>query len=525
MTQTLKSHLQGGWHEGSGGTRQLNDPTTGELLAEVASGGLDFAAALAYARNTGGPALRAMSFQRRGAMLLAMSKSIHAHRDELLGIAERNGGNTRGDGKFDIDGCTGTLAAYAKWGDGLGEARFLLDGEAMRLSRSSRYVGRHVLLPLQGVAIHINAFNFPAWGFGEKAAVALLAGVPVVTKPATSTALVTQRIIEILVEDEVLPAGALSYVAGSVGDLLDHVGPQDVVAFTGSANTGRKIRGNTAVMANSVRVNIEADSLNACVVGPDVKPESETWDLFVREVARDMTQKAGQKCTAMRRLFVPAELIEDAKKSLKEELASQRVGHPGTKGVRVGPLATASQLEDIRGGIDQLMQAAEIVHGEVGRGELTGIDGDAGCFQTPVLLQAKDANADIVHQLEVFGPVATLLPYSGDASEAAALVARGQGMLVTSCYTDDRKFAGTFMAEAGPWVGRLNFGSRKVAEHSVGPGTVLPQLVHGGPGRAGGGEELGGLRGLRLYLQRTALQGDEPMLAEMVADGVNPEAG
>jgi 3,4-dehydroadipyl-CoA semialdehyde dehydrogenase len=524
MTRLLKSYVCGAWHEGDGRRSQLFNPTTEEVIGEACTEGLDFGAALEYARNVGGPALRKMSFAERGKMLSAMASAIHEYRNELLDLATESCGNTRGDAKFDIDGATGTLAAYAKMAEGLGDAKFLLDGENIRISRSPRYVGRHVMMSRKGVAIHINAFNFPAWGFAEKAAVALLAGMPVISKPATATALLTERIVEILVEAKVMPDGVFSFIAGSPGDMLDHVTGQDVVAFTGSAATGQMIRGGEAVIKNSVRVNVEADSLNAAVLGPDVKVESPTWDLFMRDVTTDMTQKVGQKCTAIRRIFVPADKLDAVREEMAETLSSTKVGNPTLRAVRVGPLASKAQLDDVQDGIRKLSEVAEIVSGEIGSGELTDLPQGKGYFQQPVLLQANDPEkAGIVHQHEVFGPVATLMPYNGEAAEAARLVCLGQGGLVASVYTDKRDFAGDCLVEMAPFNGRLTFGSKKVAEHAYGPGMVLPQLVHGGPGRAGAGEELGGLRGMSLYMQRTAIQGDEPMLARMFEEGTTAE--
>ncbi|MDP7062264.1 MAG: 3,4-dehydroadipyl-CoA semialdehyde dehydrogenase [Planctomycetota bacterium] len=521
MGKRLRSHVCGAWHKGSGDAVAVYNPTTGEQIAEVDNSGLDHKAALQYAREVGGPVLRSMSFTQRGELLMAMAGAWHEHRDELLDLSTESGGNTRGDAKFDIDGATGTLSAYARIGAKLGEARFLIDGESIRLSRSPRFVGRHVRMPRTGAAIHINAFNFPAWGMAEKMAAAILGGMPVVTKPATSTAVLAERMIEILVNKEVVPAGIISFICGSAGDMLNHVITQDVVAFTGSADTGCRIRSGAAVIKNSVRVNVEADSLNSAVLGPDVKHQGETWDLFIREVCTDMTQKAGQKCTAIRRIFVPEDKVEEVTADLIETLSSTRVGNPATRGVRMGPLASASQLQDIRSGISELQAVADIVHGEVGPGELMDTDADSGYFQQPVLLLAKDpANAGIVHEREVFGPVATILPYSGDAEQAAALMNLGDGGLVASVYSDKRDFAASLIEAVAPYNGRLNFGSKKVAEFSMGPGAVLPTLIHGGPGRAGAGEELGGIRGLSFYMQRTALQGDEPMLARLLEDGV-----
>lgn len=515
MTRILKSLVCDRFVEGTHRVPLL-DPTTEEILAEAGTGGIDFEAAVEHARSVGSPALAAMTFTQRGDMLAAMASAIHDLRDELIELSLRNGGNTRGDAKFDLDGCTGTLQYYAGLGRALGAATMFLDGEPVRLARSPRYVGRHVLLPLTGVAVHINAFNFPAWGFGEKAAVALLAGMPVITKPATSTALVAERIVETLARRRILPDGALSFVCGPVGDLLDHLGAQDVLAFTGSAATGARLRGRDDLVRKSVRVNVEADSLNAAVLGPDVETATATWDLFVRDVAKDMTQKAGQKCTAIRRVIVPRERLDAMRADLCEQLAAIKVGDPRQKDVRMGPVATRGQLDDVRAGIDRLRRVAEPALGDGARGQLVGVDGEKGYFVSPTLLVARrphDAHA--VHEHEVFGPCATLMPHDG-AADAAMLVRRGDGSLVASVHSDDREFAREMLVRIAPFHGRLNFGSAKIAEHSIGPGAVLPQLAHGGPGRAGGGEELGSLRGLQAYLQRTALQGDEPMLARML---------
>lgn len=514
----LKSHVSGRWVEG-GNRAPLVDPTTEHVLAEAGTGGIDFRAALEHAREKGGPALREMTFAQRGEMLQQMASAIHEHRDELIDLAIANGGNTRGDAKFDIDGAMGTLGWYANLGKAWGDARFLLDGEPIRLSRSPRYVGRHVQLPLQGVAVHVNAFNFPAWGFAEKAAVALLSGMPVISKPATSTALVAERIGEFLVERRILPDGAFSFLAGSVGDLFDHFTPQDVLAFTGSSDTGVKLRSRPDFIRKSVRVNVEADSLNAALLGPDVEAGSATWDLFVREVARDMTQKTGQKCTAIRRILVPEHLLADAQAELAEQVASVKVGNPRDASVRMGPLATKQQLADVLAGIERLKGAASACFGGGARGELVGVPEGKGFFLAPTLMLAENGeDADAVHDHEVFGPVQTLMPYR-ELDQAFRILARGGGGLVTSAYTDDKDVMAATLHAAGPWNGRLNFGSAKVAEHSVGPGTVLPSLVHGGPGRAGGGEELGGGRGMDLYLQRVAVQGDEPLLAKILGAG------
>ena len=512
---TLRSHLQDGWVEG-GSPQTLVNPATEEPLARAGSAGLELAAALEFARRTGGPALRELTFAQRGQLLQAMADALQAHRDELLDLAVRNGGNTRSDAKFDVDGATVTLSAYAELGKGLGGARFLVDGEGISLARSPRFHGQHLMVPRRGVAVHVNAFNFPAWGLAEKAAVALLAGMPVLSKPASSSAMAAHRIVEILVEKAVLPPGALSLLVGSAGDLLDHLGPQDVVAFTGSSDTGAKIRVLPQVIRQSVRVNVEADSLNAAVLGPDARPGSDTYELFLKDVVRDISQKAGQKCSAIRRVLVPAAVSDRVRDDLADRLRAITVGNPAHEGVRMGPVATAAQLEDVRRGIDLLARDGRLVHGDAA---LTpaGVESGKGFFVGPVLLEVEPgADAPSVHSHEVFGPVATVVPYAGGAAEAADLVARGRGGLVSSVYSEDAAFTSQAVMELAPFHGRIFLGSAKIAEMSPGPGTVLPLLVHGGPGRAGGGEELGGLRGLAFYLQRVALEGSRPSIEKMI---------
>lgn len=517
MTTPLRSYLSGAFVAGTGTPRPLYNPTTEEVCAHSSTEGLDFAGALDFARSQGGPVLRGMTFAERGELLLQMSRALHEHREELVALATRNGGNTRGDAKFDIDGCTGTMAYYGKFAGTLGDRRFLLDDpEPIALSRNPRFVGQHIKVPRHGVAVHINAFNFPAWGFGEKAAVALLAGMPVLTKPATSMALVTARMFEILHESGVVPAGVVSLVAGGPGDLLSHLGPQDCVAFTGSADTGRWLCTQAGLVDRGVRINVEADSLNSAVVGPDVEPGTDVFDLFIRETAKDMTQKAGQKCTAIRRIFVPEGLLDDAREALIEEIQRTRVGDPSLSEVRMGPVATKQQLDDVRAGIATLNESARFVHGDGGRGTLVGVE-DRGYFVGPTLLEAPSiAEAGAVHALEVFGPVQTIVPYSGDAAEACGGVALGTGGLVSSVYSDDKRFVGDVVLGLAPYHGRLHLGHSKIADHSPGPGTVLPQLVHGGPGRAGGGEELGSERGMDFYLQRCAVQGLKPLLNKIL---------
>lgn len=515
--EILQSYLSGEWVSGDPArAATLVNPTTEAPIAQASTAGLDLGRAVAFAREHGGPALRAMTFAERGELLGAMSRAIHGAREALIDAAVENGGNTRSDAKFDIDGAMGTLAYYAGLGKELGSERFLVDGDGVQLGRSPRWFGAHVLTPRTGVAVHINAFNFPAWGLGEKAACALLAGVPVIVKPATSTALVAQRIVKLWVDANILPKGALSLLTGSAGSLISHLGGDDCLAFTGSSDTAKTLRSMENVVRDSVRVNIEADSLNAAVLGPDAEPGGETYGLFIRDVARDMTQKAGQKCTAIRRIFAPAALADRVREDLVERLRDAVIGDPSHEGVTVGPLATAQQHRDIRAGIEALTAEADIALGD---GPITkvGVDGDKGYFIPPTLLVARDSRAaKLVHELEVFGPCATLLAYDGTAAEAIALVRKGAGGLVCSVYSDDRSFAGEVLLGIASLHGRVVLGSEKIADQMPGPGTVLPQTVHGGPGRAGGGEELGGLRGLAFYSQRTAVQGSRPILESIL---------
>jgi oxepin-CoA hydrolase/3-oxo-5,6-dehydrosuberyl-CoA semialdehyde dehydrogenase len=514
----LESHLQGKWIAGKGKKVTLVNPSTGEALATASTAGVDFRAALDFTRAAGTD-LRERTFAERGEMLRAMSRAIHAHRDELIGLAIANGGSTRSDATFDIDGASATLAAYADLGTELGSARVLPDGDAVQLGRGARLFGQHAWVTRQGAAVHVNAFNFPAWGLAEKAAVALLAGMPVVSKPATSTSLVSHRIVRILVDEGVCPPGVLSFVAGSAGDLLDYLSGQDVLAFTGSSDTGALLRGGKGVLARSVRVNVEADSLNAAVLGPDVEDSSDLLNLFVGDVVRDITQKTGQKCTAIRRVYVALGREDAVLERIVERLAAIKVGNPALDEVTMGPLATAQQLDDVRRGISRLETCAKAVFGSGTPVSPIGAGTEKGFFLSPVLLFGRSPDAsDAVHTHEVFGPVATVMPYDGTAARAATYVCAGDGGLVSSVYSDDRAFVRSFVLSIAPYHGRVTIASSKMTGQAIPPGTVLPQLVHGGPGRAGGGEELGGRRGLALYMQRIALQGDRA-LVEAVLEG------
>ncbi|HEX3475210.1 MAG TPA: 3,4-dehydroadipyl-CoA semialdehyde dehydrogenase [Kofleriaceae bacterium] len=518
--QLLASYLSGAWSAGAGPTVPLVNPATEAVLAEVHIGGHDLAAAFRYARTTGGGELGALGFAQRGALLGALARALHGAREELIALAVANGGNTRGDAKFDIDGGAATLSHYAELGARLGGARLLADGEPIQVGRTARMGGQHVWARRAGVAVHINAFNFPSWGLCEKLACALLAGMPVIAKPATATALVAHRLVELFAP--VLPPGALQLLVGPPGALLDSLGPGDVVAFTGGAATARMLRAHPAVVTHGVRLNLEADSLNAAVLAPDVELTGEAGALFVFDVVRDMTQKTGQKCTAIRRVLVPAERLDEVADALRERLARIAVGDPAHDGVGMGPLATAAQRDDVRAGIARLAAETEAMFG--GTGEIAppgpvGAPPGKGFFVGPVVRATQSPmTCAALHDQEIFGPVITLGAYPGDPAAAAAFVARGDGCLVSAAYSDDRDWVARFVGAAAPWAGRLYLGSSKMASQSPGPGTALPALLHGGPGRAGGGEELGGERGLRLYLQRCALEGDASVLKVLLGD-------
>ncbi len=508
--QTVASFIGGKWVEGKEKGQTLFNPATEEPLATASSEGLDLAAALDYARNTGGPALRALSFAERGAILKGMADALQGARDDLLGLGMRNCGNTRSDAKFDVDGAIATLLAYAELGAQLGAGKFLSDGEGLQLGRSPRFHGQHVCVPRHGVAVHINAFNFPAWGLAEKAAAALLAGMPVLCKPATATAMLAQRAMQVMVERKVLPEGALSLLVGAPRDLPALLGAQDVLAFTGSGETGERLRALPNVIRHSVRMNVEADSLNAAVLGPDAGASGDLYELFLKEVVRDVTQKAGQKCTAIRRVLVPTEHAAAVREDLVGLFATTKVGNPAEEEVRMGPLTNAAQLADVREGVERLGTEGKLVAG--GAKALF----PKGYFLAPTVFEfAPGAKADALHAREVFGPVVSILPY---AENPAGIVAKGGGALVCSLYSEDAAWLEQTVAGIAPFHGRIYIGHPKI-ELSPGPGTVLPQLVHGGPGRAGGGEELGGKRALGFYLQRVALQGSRPLVQGLAKAG------
>ncbi len=516
MTELLPNFLGGQWHSGTGAGTALLDPVTGAELVRVDATGLDLAAGFAFAREQGGAALRALTYRQRGAMLGAALKVLQANRDAYYEISNANSGTVKNDSAVDIDGGLFTLGVYAKMGDTLGDVHRLLDGEAARLGKDPLFQSQHILTPTRGVALFINAFNFPAWGLWEKAAPALLSGVPVIIKPATATAWLTQRMVKDVVDAGILPAGALSVICGSSAGLMDQLQPFDVVSFTGSAETASVIRSHPAVTQRSVRVNIEADSVNSALLLPGEAAGSESFDLLVKEVAREMTVKSGQKCTAIRRVLVPEGLYTAAAQAISARLAKTTVGNPRNESVRMGALVNRTQLQAVREGLDYLKAQTEVLHDGASHAL---VDADASsCCVGPTLLGTRSAAgsdaSDRVHDTEVFGPVATLVPYR-DLPHALQLIRRGQGSLVCSVYGSDALALAQVAGELADSHGRVHTISPDVAALHTGHGNVMPQSLHGGPGRAGGGEELGGVRALNFYHRRSAVQASTSVLAHL----------
>jgi 3,4-dehydroadipyl-CoA semialdehyde dehydrogenase len=510
MSPLLSNHLSGHWQAGTGAGTPLFDPVLGTELARVDATGLDLAAGFAFAREQGGAALRALTYRERAGLLAAVGKVLQANRDAYYEIATANSGTVKNDSAVDIDGGLFTLGHYARLGEGLGDRRHLLDGEPARLGKDPLFQSQHLLVPTRGVALFINAFNFPSWGLWEKAAPALLSGVPVIVKPATATAWLTQRMVQDVVDAGVLPAGALSIVCGSSAGLLDQLQPFDVLSFTGSAETAALIRSHPAVAQRSVRVNIEADSLNSALLLPGDDPAA--LDLLAKEVAREMTVKSGQKCTAIRRVLVPEALYGQAAEAIGARLAKTTVGNPRNEAVRMGALVSRAQLQSVREGLVHLRAQTEALH-DGAQAPLIDADPAVACCIGPTLLGTRDADgADRVHDTEVFGPVATLLPYR-DLAHALALVRRGQGSLVASVYGSDPAALASAAVELADSHGRVHVISPDVAALHTGHGNVMPQSLHGGPGRAGGGEELGGARALNFYHRRSAIQASTAVLA------------
>jgi len=508
----LLNYARDGWVSGDGALAEIRSPITGDVFAETGSRGLDFRAMLDHGRRMGGPALRRMTFHQRAWMLKDLANAIMARKEELYELSYETGA-TRTDGWIDIEGGAGTLFSFSSKGRReLPNQRILIDGQMENLSKGGSFVGQHVFTPLQGVAVHINAFNFPVWGMLEKLGPTLLAGVPAIVKPASSTAYVAEAAFRIMIETGVLPMGALQFIAGSTGDLLDHLTLQDVVSFTGSAATAMKLQSHPVIAQESVRFVAERDSLNASVLGPDAGPGTPEFDLFVKEVAREMTVKAGQKCTAIRRAMAPAEHIDAVEEALAARLARVRIGNPREDGVQMGALASREQLVAVREAVAELAKSARIVAGDPYASPVKG----NGAFIAPILLRSDNPwDSPAIHDVEAFGPVSTIMPYR-DLDDAIALANRGMGSLALSLFTFDPKMAEAFVLGSGAYHGRMLILDRTSAKESTGHGSPLPVLVHGGPGRAGGGEELGGIRGVTHYMQRTALQGSPNMLAAVV---------
>jgi oxepin-CoA hydrolase/3-oxo-5,6-dehydrosuberyl-CoA semialdehyde dehydrogenase len=509
----LESFVMGRWQAGTGAAVALHDATTGEPIARASSGGIDFRGMLEYARATGGPALRRLSFHERAALLKALAKYLTERKESFYELSFSTGA-TRADSWVDIDGGIATLFAYASRGAReLPNGRVFLDGGVEGLSKTGSFVGQHICTPLEGAAVHINAFNFPVWGMLEKLAPALLAGVPAIVKPATSTAYLTERVVRGIVDSGLLPDGVLQLICGGVGDLFEHLTCQDIVSFTGSASTAGRLRSHPVVVRNSVRFVAETDSINSSLLGPDARPGSPEFDLYIKEVVREMTAKAGQKCTAIRKAIVPASFAGEVVEALVAALAKVVIGDPRREEVRMGPVASGSQREEVLTRVRELEGDASIVHGDPETFEVTGADRRRGAFVPPMLLFVRDAmSARAVHRVEAFGPVATVLPYR-DAGEAITLARRSEGSLAGSIFTADDAVATELALGLAPWHGRVLIVNRHCAKESTGHGSPLPHLVHGGPGRAGGGEEMGGIRGVLHYMQRTALQGSPDTLA------------
>lgn len=519
--KSLQSYALDRWVAPQGQMTDIRSALTGETVAQIGTTVRDFAAVLAHGRDTGGPALRKMTFHERARMLKALAEAVITRKEELYDLSFDTGA-TRPDGWIDIEGGAGTLFAYASKGRReLPDDTIVTEGAVEGLSKRGTFIGQHMMTPLHGVALHINAFNFPVWGMLEKLAPTLLAGVPAIVKPASASAYLAEAVFRILIEIDILPSGALQLIVGPIGDLFDHLGGQDVISFTGSATTAEKLQRHPVIARESVRFIAERDSLNAALLAPDAEPGSPEFDLFIREIVREMTSKSGQKCTAIRRALVPSGVIEAAESALKKALADIVVGDPRVEGVKMGPLVSLPQRDDVRGKIGELTHEACIVFGDPMRVEVRGGDDVKGAFLSPILLRCDaPAKASRVHDTEPFGPVATLMPYSGLA-EAVTLASRGKGSLVMSLFTYDPAVAREVVTGTGAFHGRLLIVDRDCAKESTGHGSPLPALVHGGPGRAGGGEEMGGLRGIFHYMQRTALQGSPRMLASITKSWIS----
>jgi oxepin-CoA hydrolase/3-oxo-5,6-dehydrosuberyl-CoA semialdehyde dehydrogenase len=517
MSMQLESYVAGAWRRGSDDGMALRDATTGAVVAHASATGLDTQALLDHARRVGGPALRALTFHERAGLLKAVAKMLGEHKEEFYRLSYATGA-TKGDAWIDIDGGISTLFVYASKGTReLPNSRIYLDGGVEALSKGGSFVGQHICVPLCGAAVHINAFNFPVWGMLEKLAPALLGGVPAIVKPATQTSYLTECVFRRIVESRLLPEGAVQLICGSVGDLFDRLTGQDMVCFTGSAATALKLHQHPAVMANAVRFTAETDSLNSSILGPEAVSGTAEFDLFVREVVREMTVKAGQKCTAIRRAIVPQARSAEVLEALASALGKVVVGDPRLENVRMGPVASLSQRREVLEQLARLTREAQVICGGAGAAQPLGADADRGAFIAPTLLFCQDAlRASAVHAVEAFGPVCTVVPY-GDLDAAVELARRGGGSLAGSIFTADDAVAAHLVLGLAPFHGRLVVINKDCAKESTGHGSPLPHLVHGGPGRAGGGEELGGIRGVMHYLQRTAVQGTPDVISAVGA--------
>jgi oxepin-CoA hydrolase / 3-oxo-5,6-dehydrosuberyl-CoA semialdehyde dehydrogenase len=503
----LQSFVAGEWLSGAGAGMALRDATTGEVIASASADGLDSQAMLAHAREVGGRNLRRLTFHERAALLKTLARLLSEHKDEFYALSYATGA-TKADSWIDIDGGISTLFVYASKGTReLPNSRVYIDGGVEGLSKGGSFVGQHLCVPLEGAAVHINAFNFPVWGMLEKLAPTLLAGVPAIVKPATQTCYLTERVFRRIVESGILPEGVVQLICGGVGDLFEHLTCQDAVSFTGSAATALKLRQHPVVAANSVRFTSETDSLNSSILGPDAGAASPELELFVREVVREMTVKAGQKCTAIRKAIVPAERAAQVLEALRGALGKVVVGDPRLENVRMGPVASLSQRREVQEQLARLTREAEVICGGAGRAQALGADPERGAFIAPTLLYCRDpGGARAVHSVEAFGPVCTLITYQG-VDDAIALARRGGGSLAASVFSADDALAAQLVLGLAPYHGRVVAVNRHCARESTGHGSPLPHLVHGGPGRAGGGEEMGGIRGVMHYMQRTAVQG------------------
>jgi oxepin-CoA hydrolase / 3-oxo-5,6-dehydrosuberyl-CoA semialdehyde dehydrogenase len=514
----LGNFVNGEWVTTTGPAVDLFHAVTGEKIAEASTGGIDFAAMVRYAKEVGGPALRRLTFHERALMLKAVAQHLIARKDEFYLVSAATGA-TKQDSWIDIEGGIGTLFAYASRGRReFPNESFYLEGPTEPLSKGGTFVGRHICVPLEGVAVHINAFNFPVWGMLEKLAPTLLAGVPAIVKPATLTSYLTEAVFRAMIEADIFPRGAIQLLCGSTGDLLEHLDCQSAVAFTGSASTGKMLKTSRAIVDNDVRFNMEADSLNYSMLGPDARAGTPEFDLFIKEVAREMTVKAGQKCTAIRRTLVPEAAVEDVMRALTKRLDTITVGDPAIESVRMGPLAGRDQVREVRKSVDAIARSAELVYGNLNDFSVVGADRARGAFFPALLFYAKDPfGAREPHDVEAFGPVNTVMPYR-DVGGAIELAKKGKGSLVGSLFTADDRVAREVVLGTAAYHGRLMVVNRDSAKESTGHGSPLPPLVHGGPGRAGGGEEMGGVRGVLHYMQRTAVQGSPTTLMHVTGE-------